>query len=74
MADDLRSDRRSLRVERLYALIIQDESGEGVVRRETPAGPQAFITDDPLLADALLSYVRQHHFPKARVVAFQRQG
>lgn len=70
---ELHSERGGGKVERLYALLTIDEKGEGVVRRETPVGPQAFITDDPGIAEALLAYVKTYHFPKAKLVVFRRE-
>ncbi len=63
---ELRSARKSKELVSLFAREVRDESGnEGVMRRDTPIGTQAWITDDERLIERMLSLAgSDHRIPK----------
>jgi hypothetical protein len=68
------SQRSSLRIERIWAVVRVDRDGkEGVLRRDTPFGTQPWITDDGTLIPKMLE-MAQDMFPTAflRIARFDR--
>lgn len=70
----LLSGRSSKTITDLFAIVIKDGDGmEGVVRRDTPIGTQALVTDDAALTGHLMAMARQNGNAGAYVVRFTRQ-
>jgi hypothetical protein len=72
--ENLLSRRSSVEIEAIYAVVVRDAAGvEGVVRRDTIAGTQPWITDDDAMARVLLREAkRASGFNDAYLVRFIR--
>ena len=74
MKRTLQSHRPPGRVKELWAVIFRDAQGhEGIVRRDTIAGTQPWITDDVTLKDMMLELAKvASGYHEAELVRFIR--
>ena len=69
------SDRTSKRIDSLFAIVIERDGVESVVRRDTAHTRELWVTDDPALAPTLLVIAREDSgFADAYVARFDRVG
>jgi hypothetical protein len=68
--------RKGREITHLYAIVTRGEDGvEGIVRRDTPHGTQAWITEDESLVPVMFEHVRKTgQFPDAHLVVFTRNS
>jgi hypothetical protein len=75
MIKPILSQRKTKQIESLFAAVVTVDGIEGIVRRDTPTGTQAWVTDDPTIAFRLVKLASESSgLSGIKLVKFNRSG